>query len=642
MPKLAPQSSKHCRALANMDDGSQDVPESVDIGRLSEELVTSIQDGHMQMRIDMENLLSTWQLRIEGNLQKQLVAKSPGLPLSFVRSIDKDKTQISATGENGIAIADQARDKLPAAAQPGENGIATADQVVLQAKTESAFTSPARSNLSDPCLETLATEKTSSVDLASQADEAEQADTAAKCRVSVASVADEAKLADTLTRSRVSLVAEERHEVEVTSIFELAEEIKQAKLQRGAASWCERLQALSRTEILDAIDVPMAVLILLNAMFIGVSMDGDSQQGAFFIIDGIFTCLFLLEIVGKNVLLGVCGYFRITSNVFDAFLVIIDCVNFVILLSFQDDAFTTIPNASLFRMLRLIKLTRILRLLEAEIFTDLLHMLRGFSEGVTVLGWAMVVLCMVLYMVSLFLREMLGRNPELESSSYFENVPRAIYTTFRCSFGDCNSYAGAPLFELVTREYGEVWAFLYCLFFLGVTMMLFNVISATFVERTIAASNLLYAKKIRKRLESRDLWSTLSTEFITMILKHSPSCADELPDRNDAVEKMGWKSYAQTLLSLNIETSALVSLVQDPAAKSILLELDIDPEDNGRLADIFDPDNNGTIEVGHLVEGLQRLRGKPRRSDIVVLDCMLRDIQLQISDMETRLLQKFD
>ena len=32
-------------------------------------------------------------------------------------------------------------------------------------------------------------------------------------------------------------------------------------------------------------------------------------------------------------------------------------------------------------------------------------------------------------------------------SDYFEDVPRAFLTIFRCSFGDCSTASGTPIFE---------------------------------------------------------------------------------------------------------------------------------------------------------------------------------------------------
>merc|ERR1719195_2108102 len=90
---------------------------------------------------------------------------------------------------------------------------------------------------------------------------------------------------------------------------------------------------------------------------------------------------------------------------------------------------------------------------------------------------------------------------------YFANVPRAMFTIVRCSFGDCSTESGTPLFEHVTTSYGGTWSLIYCVFIFIVVIGLFNVISAIFVENTLAAASDLAAKKRRERLADKERWA---------------------------------------------------------------------------------------------------------------------------------------
>merc|ERR1712129_202871 len=74
-------------------------------------------------------------------------------------------------------------------------------------------------------------------------------------------------------------------------------------------------------------------------------------------------------------------------------------------------------------------------------------------------------------------------------------------------------------------------------------------------------------------------------------------------------------------------------VTQNEQARHALIELDIDPEDHKYLSDILDPDNSGTIGVLELVDGLQRLRGEPRRSDTIAIDLMVRSLQEKVDDI---------
>jgi len=73
--------------------------------------------------------------------------------------------------------------------------------------------------------------------------------------------------------------------------------------------------------------------------------------------------------------------------------------------------------------------------------------------------------------------------------------------------------------------------------------------------------------------------------------------------------------------------SAIDAWVKDPIVIHALDELDIDPQDHDKLSDILDPQNDGCVPVLDLIDGIRRLRGFPRRSDIVCIDLMIRQSQ---------------
>jgi len=74
-------------------------------------------------------------------------------------------------------------------------------------------------------------------------------------------------------------------------------------------------------------------------------------------------------------------------------------------------------------------------------------------------------------------------------------------------------------------------------------------------------------------------------------------------------------------------------IVREPAVRKVLIALDIDPDDHQYLSDILDPDNSGKIGIAELIDGLKRLRGGPRRSDIVSVDLMIRSLQQMVLDL---------
>merc|ERR1711957_449406 len=84
---------------------------------------------------------------------------------------------------------------------------------------------------------------------------------------------------------------------------------------------------------------------------------------------------------------------------------------------------------------------------------------------------------------------------------------------------------------------------------------------------------------------------------------------------------------------MGVDVKTLDEVLEDSAAKQALASLDIDPEDNARLGDILDPNKNGSIDMHELISGLKRLRGDPKRSDIISVDLMIRAMQLENSEI---------
>merc|ERR1719330_211531 len=124
--------------------------------------------------------------------------------------------------------------------------------------------------------------------------------------------------------------------------------------------------------------------------------------------------------------------------------------------------------------------------------------------GVQTLVWSMVLFLLMVYVLALIFRELLGRKADhVEVFQLFNSVPRSMFTTFRCSFGDCSTVGGAPLFEQVQLDYGGAHSLFYSLFVFTVTIGIFNVISAIFVESTMAAAMALEQGKRSARLQDK-------------------------------------------------------------------------------------------------------------------------------------------
>lgn len=388
----------------------------------------------------------------------------------------------------------------------------------------------------------------------------------------------------------------------------------------------------------DALDVVVSITICINAIFLGLSMDYSDGSLPWTIADLVFSFIFVLEVVFKVYMYGLSGHFcgsTALMNWFDAIVILADFIQVWMEITVPDeDLDENTPSASLFRMIRLLRLTRVIRVTKSEAFKDLAELIHGILAGVYTLVWSLLLFLVVLYVVALVFRETLGRKKKENIFELFRNVPRAMFTTFRCSFGDCNSKLGVPIFEYVTSEYGPAMSVFYSLFTFIVVVVLFNVISAMFVESTMEAAQSIALTKRRERMQDESLLVTRIAILVRRIMLLATGRDPEV-----------LSEHLDTIMNAQVPRETVDQVIHDPLAKQALIDLDINPLDHGRLSDIFDPDNGGTIGVMDIAAGIRRLRGEARRSDVVCIDLMIRHVQsilVTMNDAIARIESVFD
>eukprot|EP00929_Paragymnodinium_shiwhaense_P005554 TRINITY_DN10770_c0_g5_i1.p1 TRINITY_DN10770_c0_g5~~TRINITY_DN10770_c0_g5_i1.p1 ORF type:complete len:753 (-),score=146.10 TRINITY_DN10770_c0_g5_i1:332-2590(-) len=425
---------------------------------------------------------------------------------------------------------------------------------------------------------------------------------------------------------------EEEDKQDLMELFKLAEDWASSQVKPLMLS--EQLRTLSKYDVELTVDSVIGVLIVLNALFIGVSMDAPaSHQHIIVGIDVFFSIAFIFELCLKLAVNGFQKHFLSENrwmNTFDAALIFMDLVQLALQALYTDTASSVadLPSASIFRVVRLVRLVRILRLLRHPALQTLLMMLHGMVGGLPALGWALILFVSSVYIVALMLREFLGRTDHDRIYEYFHSVPRSMVTTFRCSFGDCETIAGTPIFEHVDSVYGFGFSVFYCLFAFVMSIGMFNVISAIFVQSTLTAASALKNKRKKERLQDDELWASRIYIIVRKLLDHAYPWDHRDSSLSDLVD---------TIYDLPVENQQLELLVADPDVKVALEDLDIDPEDNHTLADVLDTEQTGDVLVIELLQGLRRLRGNPRRSDIVAVDLTCRSMQNTLKNMQNQL-----
>mmetsp|Transcript_38310 Transcript_38310/g.91517 ORF Transcript_38310/g.91517 Transcript_38310/m.91517 type:complete len:163 (+) Transcript_38310:1-489(+) len=144
-----------------------------------------------------------------------------------------------------------------------------------------------------------------------------------------------------------------------------------------------------------------------------------------------------------------------------------------------------------------------------------------------------------------------------------------------------------------------------------------------FVESTMEAAAHISNLKRRERLQDEGLLYTRIAILVRRIMIKATGT-----DPGQALTE-----HLDTIVRAQVPRETIDQVIYDQEAKQALMDLDINPLDHGRLSDIFDPDNGGTIGVMDIAAGIRRLRGEARRSDIVCVDLMLRHVQSILVDM---------
>jgi len=389
------------------------------------------------------------------------------------------------------------------------------------------------------------------------------------------------------------------------------------------------------------VDQLMGAVILVNTLLIGVSCDLAQNWSGWLVVDTIFASIFVAELVFKICTFGFvevfCGY-DWRWGWFEMILAMAAWIE-ILLTALVGSHGSSSYNISVFRVVRLFRITRVIQVVRFQIFGDLLMMIQGALGSLRTLMWSAVLIACPVYAIALFLRETLGSvsNPG-PGAMHFTSLGDSLFTVFRCIVAsDCTDAEGLPLFVSISDKHGWGYSILYMLAYTFMTFGLFNVIVAIYVENTVAAAkyNEVYMK--RGRLNDQRLLAEKAASLVRLVW-------DIFQEHGSAHEAstsgLASKPSAQEISDLASEmhiTPELFDVLRGhPRFQEILTELDVADEDQLDLFETLDFDGSGSIDLQELILGISKLRGDARRADIVGISLMVRSLQHQLFDFEAR------
>eukprot|EP00928_Gymnodinium_smaydae_P064988 TRINITY_DN4819_c0_g1_i1.p1 TRINITY_DN4819_c0_g1~~TRINITY_DN4819_c0_g1_i1.p1 ORF type:complete len:724 (-),score=129.42 TRINITY_DN4819_c0_g1_i1:37-1908(-) len=377
-----------------------------------------------------------------------------------------------------------------------------------------------------------------------------------------------------------------------------------------------------------AFDSFMSVIIVLNTIALAIRSDVHPNADAWNIVDTVFAVFFSAEVVFKLLVFGCRGYFcgpAWAGNALEISLLFLSWLE-VALAAISLEM--TGSSTSLLRILRLLRIVKTMRLLRLEIFCDLVMMVNGAMGSMRTLLYSMILICAPLFVVALVFRETLGsESAEISGTACFSTLPWAFFTLFRCIVaGDCSNENGQPIFVLVTRAYGSIYALTYCFIMMLMTFGLFNVIVAIYVDNTLEAARHNELHVQRSRLRDTQFFQQKASELVRLIWFLHESGSDEDPPDHSAP------------FTLEMTPQFFEMLTSKKEVQQILSDLDIADDDQLDMFENLDVDGGGTVSVLELVEALYKLRGgEARRADIVSVGLIVRRMQVALREIMSKL-----
>lgn len=257
-------------------------------------------------------------------------------------------------------------------------------------------------------------------------------------------------------------------------------------------------------------EVTLALLIFLNALFLGVQTEVSSHDGsyssAFFfdLVSVMFTLIFMAELLLRMLAMQ-WAFFSVDVgwNLMDAFIVFSSTLELCMAASVSTEVGSTSAGAtSGLRILRVVRVTRLLRVLRVVRVVRFIRALRTLVYSIVCtlrsLAWSMLLLVLIIYVFSILLTDAVNshfdlKNPgeelpdqvEAELELRFGSLHRSMQTLFQCIAG---GLSWAPTY-LALEEISLIWAYLFLVYVSFCYFAVLNVMTGVFCHSAIQSAN---------------------------------------------------------------------------------------------------------------------------------------------------------
>lgn len=369
----------------------------------------------------------------------------------------------------------------------------------------------------------------------------------------------------------------------------------------------EETSLLKRMVDCQAFDAFFTLIIVLNALTIGLQTDEMARQGmqvvprAYLVFDRVFCLMFSIELclrfaVHRSRFFAETG---LAWGVFDCCVVFLHITEQLLqLLPAWDKAgeagASTSSGMSFVRTVRVIRLIRILRIIRIIRFVDELRTLvTSIMSSLRSLFWTVMLLFLGIYIVGIYFTQVvldltlataadgavIDATPDLQQ--HFGDMSLSMLSLYQAMSGGVDwEDLSTPLVNISVFQ-----GFVFVTYITFTVLALTNVVTGVFVEGALRTA---------KREEEEVLLESLRRLFWK-------ECSSE-----DGESLLNKDQFQQRL--------------QDPQLVSYLQKIQVDPAEANLLFTLFgDGSDSGTINYEEWVSGCMRLRGGVRAIDTMVL-----------------------
>jgi len=356
------------------------------------------------------------------------------------------------------------------------------------------------------------------------------------------------------------------------------------------------------------------VLIVFNSIFVGVQVEYSAinmtyeTPTIFFIIGVIFALMFTLELVVRIWAYG--KQFFIWSDVIfwnylDVFIVSSTLFELILdIITLGEDYSAEGSKRSNIRVVRILRIARFLRVVRIARVLRFVHALRTFIYSIMAtlkaLVWALVLLFGILYVFGILFTQTVSdyfieedeANISQESAvlhEFWDSLPKSMFTLFKSISNGISWHECVHALHVL----GWIWVAAFLVFVSFTYFAVLNVVTGIFCQSAIDTAHNNEDLLVQEQMNQRDALVTRMRKLFKEL---------------DTDE-----SGSLTILELEYNLDV-------PDVRAVFDSLQIDTSDAWALFKLLDTDEGNEIDVDEFVHGLMRLKGEPKRSDILELE----------------------